>query len=165
VIVYNIPPRAVVDITPSTMARLSELPRIQGVKDATADLSRICEERMLINKEFSYLSGEDMTAVAYNSLGGQGCISVTANIAPELCTGMQDACKEGDYAFALKVHDRLAVLHNALFLESSPAGVKYAASLLGLCSEECRAPIMPLSLDTKAMIRAAIRHCQLSPKQ
>lgn len=156
IVIYNIPPRAIVDIEPATLARLAELPRILGVKDATGDLAHISQERMLIEKDFSYLSGEDMTAVAYNASGGRGCISVTANIAPTLCAKMQSACLEGNYAEALRVHDLLAPLHNAMFAEPSPAGVKYAASLLGLCSDECRAPIMPLSDESKANIRACM---------
>ncbi|OMH25976.1 4-hydroxy-tetrahydrodipicolinate synthase [Motiliproteus sp. MSK22-1] len=152
-IIYNIPPRAIVDISPETLARLAELPGVLGVKDATGDLAHISQERMLINKDFSYLSGEDMTAVAYNASGGRGCISVSANVAPTLCAKMQSACLEGDYTAALKHHDSLAPLHNAMFVEPSPAGVKYAASLLGLCSEECRAPILPLSETSKQAIR------------
>ena len=155
-VIYNIPPRAIVDITPETLARLAELPRVLGVKDATGDLSHISQERMLISKDFSYLSGEDMTAVAYNASGGRGCISVSANVAPTLCAKMQSACLDGDYAAALKHHDSLAPLHNAMFMEPSPAGVKYAASLLGLCSDECRAPILPLSEASKQAIQKCL---------
>ncbi|MDG9670305.1 4-hydroxy-tetrahydrodipicolinate synthase [Hahella sp. CR1] len=156
IIVYNIPPRAVVDIKPETMARLAELPRIVGVKDATTDLARISRERMLINKPFSFLSGDDMTAIAYNASGGQGCISVSANIAPDLYGQMQTATLQGDFREALRIHDLLAPLHEALFREPSPAGAKYAASLLGLCKEECRLPIVPLSEQAKSDIKNII---------
>ena len=156
VIIYNIPPRAVVDVKPDTMARLAELPRIAGVKDATMDLSRISQERMRIKKPFAYFSGEDMTAVAYNVSGGTGCISVTSNVAPAVCAQMQDACLEGDFRKALALHDRLAPLHGALFAEPNPAGAKYGASLLGLCTEECRLPMVPLADATKALIRESL---------
>ncbi|MBN3563681.1 4-hydroxy-tetrahydrodipicolinate synthase [Aliamphritea spongicola] len=154
IVIYNIPPRAIVDVLPETMARLAELPRVIGVKDATGDLSRICQERLVIEKEFSYLSGEDMTALAYNASGGYGCISVTANVAPTLCAQMHKACQEGNFAEALAIHDKLAPLHNAMFAEPSPAGPKYAASLLGLCTEECRMPVMPLSEETKRTLES-----------
>lgn len=157
IVIYNIPPRCIVDILPDTMARLAELPRIVGVKDATGDLSRIADERMRIKKDFSYLSGEDMTAVAYNAMGGGGCISVTANVAPALCAEMQNACKRGDYATALSINDRLAPLHRALFAEPSPAGAKYAASVLGLCSPEARLPAVPLTEATRKRIDAALK--------
>ncbi len=153
IIIYNIPPRTIVDIQPDTMARLANLDRVVGVKDATMDLARISLERMRINKAFSYLSGEDMTALAYNVAGGQGCISVTANIAPALCARMQTLCLEGDFKSALEIHDKLMPLNSALFREPNPAGIKYAASLLGLCAEECRLPIVPLSNATKQLIR------------
>jgi len=161
IIVYNIPARAVVDILPETMARIAALPRIAGVKDATGDLNRPILERLLINKDFSYLSGEDGTAVAYNAAGGNGCISVTANIAPSLCSQMQKACADGDFREAAEIQQRLMPLHMALFAEPSPAGVKYAASLLGLCEESCRLPIVPLSQDTKSAIQNAMSRLDL----
>jgi len=153
IIIYNIPPRATVDVLPDTMARLAELPRVVGVKDATAQLTRCSLERALIAPPFSYLSGEDMTAVAYNAQGGNGCISVTANVAPALCAQMQTACLQGDYAKALSLHEQLMPLHQALFREPSPAGAKYAASLLGLCEPEVRLPIIEPSEPVKAEIR------------
>jgi 4-hydroxy-tetrahydrodipicolinate synthase len=156
IIVYNIPGRAIVDIEPETMARIAELPRIAGVKDATGDVGRPVLERALINKEFSYLSGDDPTAVEYNRAGGNGCISVTANIAPALCSQMQAACLEGGYEEAVAIQKRLMPLHKALFLEPSPAGAKYAASLLGLCDEFCRLPMVPLTSDTQSAIRDAM---------
>lgn len=155
-VIYNIPPRAIVDILPETMARLAELPRICGVKDATGDLARISHERMVIKGEFSYLSGEDLTAMAYRANGGHGCISVTANVAPALCAQLHEACDAGDFRSALEIQDRLAPLHKALFAEPSPCGVKYAASLLGLCAEEARLPIVAMSAAGKAKVEAAL---------
>ena len=156
IIVYNIPPRAVVDILSATMARIAALPRVVGVKDATGDLNRPVLEGLLIDKEFSFLSGEDGTAVAYNAAGGNGCISVTANVAPSLCSQMQNACRNGEFAAAAGIQRRLMPLHQALFGEPSPAGVKYATSLLGLCEEFCRLPIVALSHGAKAVIRDAM---------
>ena len=161
IVVYNIPPRAVVDIQPDTMARIAGLPRVVGVKDATGDLTRPIRERLLIGGGFSYLSGEDGTAVSYNAAGGNGCISVTANIAPALCARMQKACRDGDFARAAEIQQRLMPLHLALFAEPSPAGAKYAVSLLGLCDASCRLPIVPLSDDTKAAIRRAMQDLDL----
>ncbi len=157
IIIYNIPPRCVVGVDVDTMVRLAELPRIVGVKDATCDLTRPGKERIRIGKEFSWLSGEDATAVAYNASGGRGCISVTANVAPAECAAMQKACLEGDFATALEYQDRLMPLHEALFAEPSPAGVKYAASLLGMCSEHCRLPVVPLTAPTRERIAGAMR--------
>lgn len=161
IFVYNIPPRAIVDILPETMARIAALPNVVGVKDATADLSRPLRERLLIDGEFSYLSGEDATAVAYNASGGNGCISVTANIAPALCSAMQSACRDGDFKKAAAIQDRLMPLHLALFVEPNPAGPKYAVSLLGLCDEYCRLPMIPLSEDSKSAIQKAMTDLDL----
>ena len=156
-LVYNIPPRTIVDIKPDTMARLATLPRIVGVKDATLDLSRISQERQLIDKDFCHFSGEDITALAYNAMGGSGCISVTANIAPRLCADMQQACVKGDYQKALQIHERLVPLHQALFLEPSPAGAKYALSLSGFCSDESRLPMVPLAESSRNAIEQCIK--------
>lgn len=161
IILYNIPPRAIVDIQPQTMARLAELPRIIGVKDATGDLSRPWSERQLIKKPFVWLSGEDATAVAYNIGGGTGCISVTANVAPKLVAKVQDLTLAGQWEEARALQDTLIPLHQVMFAEPSPAGAKYAASLLGLCTEECRVPVMPLSSATKERIRAAMERLEL----
>ncbi len=161
IIVYNIPARVIVDILPETMARIAVLPRVVGVKDASGDLTRPILERLLIEDEFSFLSGDDGTAVAYNVAGGNGCISVTANIAPALCSQMQAACKEGNFSVAARIQQRLMPLHMALFTEPSPAGVKYAASLLGLCDEFCRLPIVPLSDGAKSAIRDAMSRLEL----
>ena len=161
IILYNIPPRAIVDIQPQTMARLAELPRIIGVKDATGDLARPWSERQLIKKPFVWLSGEDATAVAYNVGGGTGCISVTANVAPKLVAQVQELTLAGKWEEARALQDTLIPLHQVMFAEPSPAGAKYAASLLGLCSEECRVPVMPLSPATKERIRAAMERLEL----
>ncbi|TXH68462.1 MAG: 4-hydroxy-tetrahydrodipicolinate synthase [Thiothrix sp.] len=161
IIIYNIPPRAVVDIKADTLARLAQLPRVVGVKDATGDLTRISQERQLIQKPFSYLSGDDITAIAYNASGGRGCISVTANIAPALCAQLQNACLNGDYQQALSLHEKLVPLHQALFREPNPSGPKYAASLLGLCSEEVRLPLVPLTEATKLEIRQCLERLEL----
>jgi len=161
IIVYNIPPRAVVDILPDTMARIATLERVVGVKDATGHLDRPLLEAMRIDKEFSYLSGEDATAVAYNACGGNGCISVTANIAPALCAEMQDACAAMDFQRATAIQRRLMPLHTALFAEPSPAGAKYAASLLRLCAPDCRLPIVELSDATKRRIANAMKGLDL----
>lgn len=152
IILYNIPGRAIVNIQPDTMARLSELPRIIGVKDATGDLARPWLERQLIHKPFTWLSGEDATAVAYNVSGGQGCISVTANIAPKLVAEVQNLTASGQWEAAKTLQDKLIPLHQVMFAEPSPAGAKYAASLLGLCSDECRLPVVALSAATKERI-------------
>lgn len=156
IIIYNIPPRTIVDILPETMARLAIMPRMIGVKDATADLARISLERMRIDTPFSFLSGEDMTALAYHVAGGQGCISVTANVVPGLCAKMQALCQQGRYLEARAVHDRLAPLHEALFRVPNPAGIKYAASLLDLCSEECRLPMVAVDEESKRAISQAL---------
>ena len=161
IILYNIPPRAIVDIQPQTMARLAELPRIIGVKDATGDLSRPWSERQLIKKPFVWLYGDDATAVAYNIGGGTGCISVTANVAPKLVAKVQDLTLAGQWEEARALQDTLIPLHQVMFAEPSPAGAKYAASLLGLCTEECRVPVMPLSSATKERIRAAMERLEL----
>lgn len=161
IIIYNIPPRTIVDVQPQTMAQLAALPRITGVKDATMDLSRISRERSLIKRDFSYMSGEDITAVAYNAMGGRGCISVTANVAPALCAAMQSACQNGDYQTALAIHERLMPLHLALFEEPSPSGIKYALSLTGICQDEVRLPILPASAATREKIEAALTQLSL----
>ena len=161
IIVYNIPPRVIVDILPDTMARIAALPRVIGVKDATGDLNRPILERLLIDSEFSFLSGEDGTAVAHNAAGGNGCISVTANVAPALCAEMQTACRDGNFAAAAEIQDRLMPLHQALFAEPSPAGVKYAASLLGLCDPHCRLPMVPLAQSAKSAIHDAMSKLDL----
>ncbi|AEF54187.1 4-hydroxy-tetrahydrodipicolinate synthase [Marinomonas posidonica] len=161
IILYNIPPRSIVGLEVDTMAKLAELPRIIGVKDATGDLTRPIRERALINKTFNYLSGDDVTSVAYNIGGGNGCISVTANIAPKLMAELHDLCRQGKFVEAAQLQDKLFALHSALFIEPNPAGPKYAMSLLGLCTEECRLPIVALQASTKATIKAAMEAINL----
>lgn len=161
IVIYNIPGRSVVDMSVDTMAQLAELPRIIGVKDATADLSRVPQQRLACGKEFIQVSGEDATALGFNAHGGKGCISVTANVAPALCAEMQAATLKGDYATALEITDRLMPLHIAIFLEPGLAGAKFGLSLLGKCSEEVRLPLVALSQSTKTAIRDAMVHAGL----
>ncbi|ATG48673.1 4-hydroxy-tetrahydrodipicolinate synthase [Celeribacter ethanolicus] len=161
IVIYNIPGRSVIDMTTATMAELAKLPRIVGVKDATGDLSRVAKTRIACGPEFCQLSGEDATALGFNAHGGVGCISVTANVAPKLCAEMQAATQAGDYATALEITDKLMPLHLAIFLEPGVCGAKYAMSLLGLCSDEVRLPLTPLSDETKAAIKAAMEHAGL----
>ena len=161
IVIYNIPPRSVVDMTPKTMSELAKLPRIIGVKDATGDLARVSQQRMNCGSEFLQISGEDATAHGFNAQGGVGCISVTANVAPGLCSKLQVACMEGDYDKALRIQDRLMPLHQAIFTEPGLVGVKFAMSVLGLCSEEVRLPLTPLSDGTKKFVRRALRHAGL----
>ena len=162
-IVYNVPPRTIIDIMPDTMARIATLSNVVGVKDASCDLSRPLREQALIDKPFCFLSGEDPTAVAYNAHGGQGCISVTANVAPTLCAELQTACADNQFEKALHIQRKLMPLHEALFMEPSPAGVKYACSLLSLCEASCRTPIVPLSTQTQNAIKNAMRNLDLIP--
>lgn len=161
IIIYNIPGRSVVDMVPSTMATLAALPRIIGVKDATGDLARVSQQRMVCGAEFIQLSGEDATALGFNAHGGVGCISVTANVAPKLCAQFQEATLAGDYAAALALQDRLMPLHEAIFLEPGVAGAKYALSKLGLCSDEVRLPLVGLTDPVKSQIDAALVHAGL----
>ena len=162
IILYNIPGRAVVNILPETVARLSQLPRIIGIKDATGNLERPWIERQLVTKkDFVWLSGEDSTAVSYNVAGGVGVISVTANIAPKLVAEVQALTQKGEYLKARELQDKLMKLHKLMFKEPSPAGAKYASSLLGLCTEECRLPVMPLSQQTKDEIKNAMQKLHL----
>lgn len=161
IIIYNIPGRSVVDMSPDTMGQLAKLPRIIGVKDATGDLSRVPKQRITCGRDFVQLSGEDATALGFNAHGGVGCISVTANVAPRLCAAFQEATLAGDYARALDYQDRLMPLHEAIFLEPGVAGAKYGMSLLGLCSDEVRLPLVGLTEATKARIAAGMRHAGL----
>lgn len=161
IIIYNIPGRSVVDMTPETMGELARLPRIVGVKDATGDLARVAQQRLTCGTDFVQLSGEDATAHGFNAMGGTGCISVTANVAPALCAQLQTATLKGDYATALTVADRLMPLHHAIFAEPGLAGAKYGLSLLGRASEETRLPILPPSDGVKEQIRAAMVHAGL----
>ena len=155
-IIYNIPPRSVVDMSVDTMARLAKHKNIVGVKDATANLTRPLHTRRACGEDFCQLSGEDHTALAFNAAGGVGCISVTANVAPRLVAAMQDAWADGRLGEAITIQNRLVPLHDALFTETSPAPVKFAASLLGKTSERCRLPLAPLMDSTRAKVRAAM---------
>ncbi len=157
IIIYNIPGRSVIDMSVATMARLFALPNIAGVKDATANLARVSQQRLAMGPDFCQLSGEDATALGFMAHGGHGCISVTANVAPALCAQFQNACLEGDYGRALELQDRLMPLHDALFIESNPAPVKYAASLLGLCSDQVRLPLSPVAESTQQRVREALQ--------
>ncbi len=161
IIIYNIPGRSVVDMTPETMGELAKLPRIVGVKDATGDLARVSQQRAACGSDFCQLSGEDATALGFNAHGGTGCISVTANVAPKLCAEFQAATLAGDYAKALDYQDRLMPLHEAIFIEPGLVGAKYAMAKLGLCSEEVRLPLTGLLDSTKAKIDAAMAHAGL----
>ncbi|WP_138469030.1 4-hydroxy-tetrahydrodipicolinate synthase [Poseidonocella sp. HB161398] len=161
IIIYNIPGRSAVDMTPETMGELAKLPRIIGVKDATGDLSRVPKQRITCGTDFVQLSGEDATALGFNAHGGVGCISVTANVAPKLCAEFQAATLSGDFARALELQDLLMPLHIAIFLEPGVAGAKYAMSRLGLCSDEVRLPILPVTDAVKARIDAALEHAGL----
>ena len=156
IIVYNIPGRSIVEISVETMARLAKLPNIVGVKDATGNMARASRDRRALPKEFILLSGDDATTLGYMAHGGQGSISVTSNVAPRACADFQSACLSANYAKALQLQDRLMALHDALFCEASPAPTKFAASLLGLCGEEVRLPIVPLSSAGRDIVRRAM---------
>jgi 4-hydroxy-tetrahydrodipicolinate synthase len=163
IIMYNIPPRSVVDMSIDTMKRLFELKNIAGVKDATGNLARTALQRHALGPDFIQLSGEDMTALGVMAHGGHGCISVTSNVAPKLCAEMQEACLGGDFAAALKLQDRLTPLHAALFAEPNPAGAKCALALLGKIDEEIRLPMLPASDAARAAIKAAMATAGLLP--
>jgi 4-hydroxy-tetrahydrodipicolinate synthase len=162
IIVYNIPPRSVVDISVETLKRIYEdCPNVVGVKDATMNLTRPSLERMACGKQFNLLSGEDATALGYMAHGGHGCISVTANIAPRLCAEFQTACLTGEFEKALAYQDKLMPLHRALFLEPNPAGPKYALERLGKIVAEIRAPLLKVSPPTGEEIEAAMAYAGL----
>lgn len=152
-IIYNIPGRSVINITDETIARLAELENIAGIKDATGDLARVATLRKLIKKDFLYLSGEDMTVVGFNAMGGNGVISVTSNIAPKLVSDLQNTTSRGDFKEALELQDKLTSLHQALFSETNPIPIKYAASLMGLCDAEIRLPLTEPEAATKVNIK------------
>ena len=161
IIIYNIPGRSVIDMSPATMGELAKLPRIVGVKDATGDLARVSATRITCGADFIQLSGEDATAHGFNAQGGVGCISVTANVAPKLCADMQSATLSNDYATALTIADRLMPLHQAIFAEPGLCGAKYALSRLGIIGEEVRAPLLPVSEPVRGQIDDALRHAGL----
>lgn len=156
IVIYNIPGRSIVDMTVETMAALAELPNIVGAKDSTQDLARPINTRLAIGGDFCIMSGEDGTAVPLLAAGGHGCISVTANIAPRMCSDMQKAWRTGDLKTCMELQDRLTPLHNAIFCETSPGPIKYAASLLDKCTADARLPIVPISEESKAIVRKAM---------
>lgn len=161
IIIYNIPGRSVVDMTPETMGVLAQIPSIVGVKDATGRLERVSCQRITCGPDFIQLSGEDATALGFNAHGGVGCISVTANVAPALCARFQEATLRGDYRAALELQDQLMPLHQAIFIEPGLVGAKYAMSRLGLCQDRVRLPLTPLTEPTRRLIDAAMGHAGL----
>jgi 4-hydroxy-tetrahydrodipicolinate synthase len=157
IIIYNIPPRSVVDMSVETMARLAaDCPNIVGVKDATADLTRPLSTRAAIGKEFDMLSGEDATVLSFLANDGDGCISVTANVAPRACAEMHDAWAAGKTADAIAINQRLFPLHTALFVEPNPVPVKYGLSLLGKSTMDVRLPLTPANENTQSQVQAAM---------
>lgn len=156
IVIYNIPGRTNVDMSVETMARIYELKNVTSVKDATANLARVSQQRAAMGAEFNQLSGEDATALGFMAHGGHGCISVASNVAPRLCAEFQTACMKGDFAAALKLQDRLMPLFDALFVETNPGPVKYAASRLDLCSAEMRLPMVPVTDAGKKVVDAAL---------
>jgi 4-hydroxy-tetrahydrodipicolinate synthase len=161
IIIYNIPPRSVIDMSVDTMARLFELKNIAGVKDATGNVVRASLQRGAMGPDFNQLSGDDALALGYMAHGGHGCISVTSNVAPRLCAEFQACCLKDDYAGALKLQDKLMPLHTALFIEANPAPAKYALSVLGKCAETVRLPMVPVAEKTRAAVREAMVHAGL----
>ena len=161
IIIYNIPGRSVIDMSVETMKRLYELPNIAGVKDATANVVRVTQQRQELGEGFNQLSGEDASALGFMAHGGHGCISVTSNVAPRLCAEFQSACLKGDYHTALRLQDKLMPLHTALFIETNPAPAKYALSVLGKCADTVRLPMVRLAEKTKAAVREAMVHAGL----
>tara|TARA_B100000686_G_scaffold351809_1_gene451684 strand:+ start:2319 stop:3203 length:885 start_codon:yes stop_codon:yes gene_type:complete len=165
IIIYNIPPRSVVDMSVDTMARLFELKNIIGVKDATGNLDRVDQQRKKMGPDFVQLSGEDGTALEFNTRGGVGCISVTANVAPKLCSEFQEASISKNnsnlIAKAKEINEKLKPLHKSLFIESSPSPVKYAASILKLCSDEVRLPLVKITEESKKVVKSAMQYANL----
>ncbi|CAM4107691.1 4-hydroxy-tetrahydrodipicolinate synthase [Palleronia rufa] len=161
IVIYNIPGRSVVDMTPATMGALAKLPRIVGVKDSTGDVVRVSQQRLTCGRDFVQLSGEDASALGFNIHGGTGCISVTANVAPRLCAEFQAAMAEGDWARAQDYQDRLLPLHQAVFTEPGLVGAKYGLSLLGRCSDEVRLPLVALTEGSRLMLKSAMERLGL----
>ena len=161
IIIYNIPGRSVIDMSIDTMIELSKIHNIIGVKDATNDLFRPLITKRRMQKEFCYLSGEDGTALAFLAQGGHGCISVTANVAPKLCSDMQKFWRDGDIQKAQELNLKLSSLHHALFIESSPGPVKYAASLMGLCLPDTRLPLVEISENTKKIVKNTLEEINI----
>ncbi len=157
IVIYNIPGRSVVNMTVETMARLAELPRIVGVKDATADILRPVRTRAACGPDFIQLTGEDGNVLAFLAEGGHGCISVTSNVAPALCAQLHNAWAKGDMETARRINDQLMPLHDAIFAETSPGPVKYAAHLLGHCRNEYRLPLVPVAKTTEKLVEETMR--------
>jgi len=163
IIIYNIPGRSVIDMSVETMTRCFALKNVVGVKDATANLARASQQRAAMGPQFNMLSGEDATALGFMAHGGQGCISVTSNVAPRLCADFQNACLKGDFKTALGLQDRLMPLHDALFCEANPGPVKYAAARLGLCEADVRLPLAPIAEASKKIVDRALASVGLIP--
>ncbi len=162
IILYSVPGRTVVDLNVETISRLREAhDNIIGVKDATANMERASMQRVLLGDDFILLSGEDMTALGFNAHGGNGCISVTSNVAPKLCSLFQNACQQGNYVEARVLQEKLVHLHRNLFIEPNPQGVKYAAARLNLCRNELRLPLVPVNKSTEVAIDFALEHAGL----
>lgn len=161
ILIYNVPTRTIVEFSVETVARLAKIKNVVGIKEASPDLGRVARLSNAAGKDFALISGNDDTALGFHALGGVGCISVTANVAPRACADMQAACARGDYAGARAINNRLANLHHSLFIEPSPGGVKFAASLLGRCTEDVRMPLLPPTEPTKAVIKAAMAEAGL----
>ena len=161
IIIYNIPGRAIVDMTPATMGELAKHDMIIGVKDATGDVTRVSKQRITCGTDFVQLSGEDASAIGFNAQGGHGCISVTANVAPKLCAAFQEATLRGDYTAALEYQDKLMPLHEAIFTEPGVAGAKYGLSLLGMCRDEVRSPLTGLDESTRMLMKDAMKFAGL----
>ena len=162
IILYSVPSRTVVDLQVDTISRLREAhSNIVGVKDATANMERATMQRVLLGDDFILLSGEDMTALGFNAHGGDGCISVTSNVAPKLCSLFQNACQQGNYVEARALQEKLVHLHKNLFIEPNPQGVKYAAARLNLCRNELRLPLVPVNKSTEVAIDYALEHAGL----
>ena len=161
IIIYNIPGRSIVDMSTETMKSLFKIENIVGVKDATSNIPRVYESKTVIGENFNQLTGDDATTLAFMTYGGHGSISVTSNIAPKLCSQFMQLCLSKDFTEAAKINDKLMPLHHALFVESSPGPVKYAASKLGLCGEEIRLPLTLISDETKVLVDKALKHASL----
>ena len=161
IIIYNIPGRSIVDMSTETMKSLFKIENIVGVKDATSNIPRVYESKTVIGENFNQLTGDDATTLAFMTYGGHGSISVTSNIAPKLCSQFMQLCLSKDFAEAAKINDKLMPLHHALFVESSPGPVKYAASKLGLCGEEIRLPLTLISDETEVLVDKALKHASL----
>jgi len=157
IFVYNVPVRTIIDVSVATLARCAKVKNVVGIKDATANVARVTQQRLACGSEFIQLSGEDSTALGFMAHGGAGCISVTSNVAPRLCAEFQTACLKGDWGRARALHEQLMPLHDALFCESNPGPVKYAASQLGLCSAEVRLPLAGLAEDSRRKVDAALK--------